>query len=92
MADAYPYRNVTTGLVQQLTEDQAAVFPGAFERLADDYEAIEAAQAEAHAALEAAQDSGSKAEVKDAKASVKDADAAAAAAVVTPVDTTPEGA
>lgn len=87
--DAYPYRNVNTGLVQQLTEDQAAIFPGAFEKLADDYDAVLAAQDEAHAALEAAKADGTKAEVKAAQADVKTADEAAASAVVTPAEETP---
>lgn len=84
MTDAYPYRNVTTGLVQNLTETQAAVFPGQFDKLAEDYEVREATAAEAAAQLDAAKADGSKAEVKDAKAAAAEAQAAADAAVVEP--------
>lgn len=85
MADQHPYRNVRTGVVQLLTEEQAAVFPGRFDLLADDYETREAEAAEAQAALDAAKASGApKSEVKDAQAAVVDAQKAADAAVVTP--------
>lgn len=84
MADQFPYRNVNTGIVQSLTEEQAAVFPGQFDLLADDYAEKEAVAAQAAADLSVAQESGSKSDVKDAKAAADDAAAAAAAAVVTP--------
>lgn len=88
----FPYRHVKTGQVQLLTDEQAEVFPGQFEKLADDYEALEAAAAEAQAALDTAE---SRDEKREAKAAVKETADAAAAAIVTPADApteTPEGA
>lgn len=85
MADQHPYRSTRTGAVQLLTEEQAAVFPGQFDLLADDWEIREAEAAEAQAALDAAKTSGApKSEVKDAQTVLDEAQKAANAAVVTP--------
>jgi hypothetical protein len=78
VADQHPYRSVTTGVVQLLTEDQAGVFPGAFDRLADDYERLDAEARQAAADAENAE-SGHK---REAQAAAKAAAEAAANVVV----------
>jgi TRAP-type mannitol/chloroaromatic compound transport system substrate-binding protein len=74
VADAYPYRNVSTGKIQLATEAQISIFPGQFEKLPDDYEELQAHAAEAAALVDAAKDSdASKAAVKRAEDEAKKA-------------------
>lgn len=92
MAQTYPYRHKLTGKVQLLSEGAASVFPDLLERLPDDWEAREAAVAEAQEHLEAALETGSERtkDAKQAKAELDAAQQAAAETVPTDAETSKE--
>lgn len=88
MAATFPYRHVRTGLVQDLTVEQAALFAGAYER---EPEALTEDQITAQAQLEAALAEGSartKA-AQEAQAQLDAANEAAASAQPAPEEPQP---